>query len=310
VTEIRLGSAPLERIPTGPHRPVAATIPTNSLERALAILQLLAKRRGGLTNSDIRRRLGVPISTSCYILSRLEQHRFVVRDPYTKRYQIGLNMLTLAHDALRQNSLLRAADPILLGLTSETRLRANIAVMECDQVLLVSKLSTPEAEMEDIGSNGDGDIGMKYPAHATATGKILLAQLPPLGISRFLQQNELKRFTSKTITEKKELMAELASTRARGYALCDEGFTVGIRGLAVLIDSPRLTRRRPTRCTALSVAGRKEQQLWSDVPALLKLVRRSAQQIGNVWRTLAEGSSFSPGISADDFMGQLAGYTT
>jgi DNA-binding IclR family transcriptional regulator len=203
-------------------------------------------------------------------------------------------MLTLAHDALRQNGFLRAANPILLRLTAATRLRANIAVMEGGQVFLVSKLSTPEAEMDDIGSNGDGDIGMKYPVHATATGKILLAQLPPQGVSQFLKQNELKRFTSKTITEKKELMAELASTRARGYALCDESFTMGIQGLAVLIDSAPLTRRSSMQCTALSVAGRKGQQFWSDLPALLELVRRAAREICNVWRTLAERRSASP----------------
>ena len=78
---------------------------TNSLERALVLLELLARHPDGLTNAEISRRLHVATSTSSYILRRLERWEHVTRDKETGRYEIGLRVVSLAQGALWEERL-------------------------------------------------------------------------------------------------------------------------------------------------------------------------------------------------------------
>jgi DNA-binding Lrp family transcriptional regulator len=75
---------------------------TNSLERALVILQLIGKTAGGLTNLEISVELKIARSTCSYILSRLEREAYLVRDKASGKYRIGLKTLILGRGALRE----------------------------------------------------------------------------------------------------------------------------------------------------------------------------------------------------------------
>ena len=76
-----------------------------SLDRALAILESAAQKPGGLTNAVIHRRLTIPTSSCSYILNRLEKAGYLRRSAFTRKYEMGLKILTLAHGALRDMGL-------------------------------------------------------------------------------------------------------------------------------------------------------------------------------------------------------------
>src|ERR1039458_5523698 len=105
------------------------SLPTNSLERALAILELVAYQPGGLANADISARMQVATSTASYILGRLERHGFLHRQPETGRYEVGTKVVALAHGALRDMGLRRMAEPVLRSLASETNASSFIGVL-------------------------------------------------------------------------------------------------------------------------------------------------------------------------------------
>jgi len=69
--------------------PVERRLPTNSLERALTFIEVIAWRTKGLTNSELCHEFRVSSSTCSYILNRLELYGFVHRDKDSGRYQIG-----------------------------------------------------------------------------------------------------------------------------------------------------------------------------------------------------------------------------
>lgn len=101
---------------------------TNSLERALTLLDIVAREGDGLTNAEISRRMGMAPSSCSYILSRLEREAYVRRDKGTGRYQIGLRLVELAYGALRTIGHRPIVEPALHRLVKKTRLTALIAV--------------------------------------------------------------------------------------------------------------------------------------------------------------------------------------
>jgi DNA-binding IclR family transcriptional regulator len=120
----------------GPVMPLA----TNSLERALVILQLIGKTAGGLTNLEISLELNIARSTCSYILSRLEREGYLVRDKASGKYRVALKTLILGRGALREVGFRVAGEPTLYRLATETGLAANLAVLEGDRALVIDRI--------------------------------------------------------------------------------------------------------------------------------------------------------------------------
>ena len=208
---------------------MAAETPTNSLERALAILEFVAHKSGGLTNAEISERFNIPTSSSSYILRRLEREGYLRRDKENGRYEMGLKIVALSHGALRDMGLRRIAEPILHRLSAQTRVSALIGVLERGRVMIVDKVEKPDLARIDI------DIGVRYPAHSTALGKVLLAHLPKDQLAALFNNSGLPKTSPKTIDSKDRLIAELDTVRKQGYATSDGELFLGIRAVAAPI---------------------------------------------------------------------------
>src|SRR5580765_6495097 len=115
----------------------------NSLERALILLKVIEQTPGGLRNTDISKELKIPKSSCSYIVSRLEREGYLIKDPISKRYKIGLTPIALAHGALREVGIRTVAEPALYKLTSQTGLSAGIGVLQKGRVLLVDRVEGP-----------------------------------------------------------------------------------------------------------------------------------------------------------------------
>jgi len=202
---------------------------TNSLERALAILEFVAHKSGGLTNAEISEHFKIATSTSSYILRRLEREGFLRRDKENGRYEMGLKIVALSHGALRDMGLRRIAEPILHRLSAQSRVSALIGVLERGNVMIVDKVEKVDLARIDM------DIGVRYPAHSTALGKVLLAHLPKDQLSGLFDHSGLKKTSPKTIDSKDRLFAELESVRKQGYATSDGELFLGIRAVAAPI---------------------------------------------------------------------------
>src|SRR5690242_20988424 len=94
----------------------AANRLTNSLERALAVLEALESAPGGLTNAELCRLMRMPSSTCSYITSRLERRGYLRREAETRRYRVGLKAVSLARSALRDLGFRSIAEPVLYRL--------------------------------------------------------------------------------------------------------------------------------------------------------------------------------------------------
>jgi IclR family transcriptional regulator, KDG regulon repressor len=236
-----------------------------SLLRALAILELIAHKSGGFTNAEISRRLKIATSTTSYILSRLEREGYLKRDPEHGRYEIGLKVVALAHGALREMGLRRVAEPVLHRVAAETRYSGLIGVLERGLVMIVDKVERPDLVKIDI------DIGVRYPAHTTALGKVLLAHLPEDEVSAIFDVYAGATDAKKSAKFRESMMEELAAVKANGYAISDGELFPGIWAVAApIVDSSGTVR------AAVSATGGCSSSENSEVKAV---VMRAAREI-------------------------------
>lgn len=246
---------------------------TNSLERALMLLDVVARVEGGLTNAEISRRMGMAPSTSSYILSRLEREAYVRRDKKTGRYQIGLRLVELAYGALRTIGHRPIVEPALHRLVEQTRLTALVAVWVRGRAVVVDKVESPESIKVDV------DIGRPLYAHSSAVGKVLLAHLSPDEFNDFVNEHGLPRRTARTITSRARLLQDLETVRAHGYATASEEEFIGGRAAAApIVDSSGKV------CAAVSGAGPSVHPIWKCPEDAIRCVKEAAREISRRWR--------------------------
>jgi DNA-binding IclR family transcriptional regulator len=245
---------------------------TNSLERALMLMDIVAREGNGLTNAEIGRRMGMAPSTCSYILSRLEREAYVRRDKKTGRYQIGMRLVELAYGALRTIGHRPIVEPALHRLVERTRLTALIAVWVRGRAVVVDKVESPESIKVDV------DLGYPLYAHSSALGKVLLAHLSSDEFNQFVKEYGLPRRTGKTITSKARLLEELDTVRVREYASSNEEEFLGGRAVAAPIRDGF-----GKVCAAVSGAGPTGHPIWHSPEDAVRGVKAAARDISRRW---------------------------
>jgi DNA-binding IclR family transcriptional regulator len=185
--------------PTG--RRVAA------VERALAVLDELARDSTELGTNELARRIGVNPSTASRLLSTLEAARLVQRTPASGRFRLGLRLVELGSAALARLDLRAAARAHLEELVGETGETATLSVPGERDAVTVDFVQSASS-VQSVARLGRPSV-----AHATAAGKVLLAfgDVP-------LQSAPLEHFTPRTITDPTKLAAEIKRVRGQGWA--------------------------------------------------------------------------------------------
>jgi IclR family acetate operon transcriptional repressor len=253
--------------------------PTNSLERALKLLDTVAHSHDGYSNSELSRKLGIPSSSCCYVLARLTRERYLSRGA-DGRYTIGLKTLILSHAALRRMGFQPFAEPILYRLVEQTHLTANIGVLEDGKVLLVDRAENPEYMSASVQVPKEmRDIGIDLPAHTTGLGKALLAGLGELELQRIVDEHGLAKMTARTITSIAQLRAELQMVREHGYATVRDEHYPGFWSIAApVFDVDGKTR------AAVSLTGGSDRSAWRDIDFLVEHLLEAARQISRNMR--------------------------
>jgi len=267
---------------------------TNSLDRALALLEMIEQTPGGMSSGEIRRRLDIPKSSYGYLITRLVDKGYVTRDQETHHYKIGLTPLALAYGTLREMGFRSFTEPTLYRLVSETGLAASIGVLERHRVLLVDRVESPEFAKDavdvanragktafghNIRQRRERDIGRELPAHSNVLGKVLLAHLSRRQVLKIIAQEGLPRITAKTIVSKAKLLAELERVRRQGFAESDEEQYIGVRGVgAAIYDASDAV------CAAVAVTGNPAADVWKGSARLIELVRTAGWAISKSMR--------------------------
>jgi DNA-binding IclR family transcriptional regulator len=239
-----------------------------ALERTLAILELLAGSRAGLTLPEIAKELQLPKSSVHCLLITLERHRYLNRNERTSRYMFGSKLFSLGNKALSGLRVRQVAAPHMHTLMERVGLTVHLAVLEGYEVVLVEKTEPPG--MYKLATW----LGKRMDVHCTSLGKALIAHLPDEVLNQLVRERGLPRHNDNAIGSLKKLKEELQRTREAGHSVDDEEDEIGYRciGAPIFDDAGQVT-------AALSISGTILQVREDNSPALAREVRRCAAAI-------------------------------
>ena len=238
------------------------------LDRALALLEVLAQKPGGCGLADVCLHLRLNKSTVHRLLMVLERHRLVDKNPETGRYRLGLKLFELGSKAVGALDLQERVRPHMQRLQRETGETINFAILDKGEVLYLDKIDS-QSYLRITANVGD-----RCPAYSTARGKAILASLPGGEAEKVLQSLKLQARTPTTLTSLAAIREELRATRSRGYAIDDEENVQGVRCVAAAVRD-----HRGNPVAALSIAGPAIRLTKNSIPGLALSVMGSAGAI-------------------------------
>jgi DNA-binding IclR family transcriptional regulator len=208
---------------------VAAKPAVPAVLRAVRLLEAVADAPDGMTLSALARTVNAPKSSCLAVCTTLVDTGLLVRTG-TGRYQLGLKVVQLGRAYLARSDLateFRRSDEELGLLPDDTIV---LSVLHGNEVTYVDTRHGKRPVAVHYS------IGMRLPAHCTASGKALLAALPPEEVAQRYTDDHLETLTGHSISSAAELTAELEQVRARRYAVDDEETALGMIcfGAAVL----------------------------------------------------------------------------
>ena len=199
--------------------------------QVLVILKYLASHGGPVRASTVSRDLSLPRSTTYQLLDVLRAEGFLHHSPENQTYALSPLLADLGSSVAAADSLGRLAQPVLERLVAETRLPvvAHLGLLQHADVVYASKVAARRAPAVVTS------IGVRLPAHLTATGRAMLAALPPAQVDAIYLAAELATRTGAGPTTRPELVAVLAETRARGWATEDGDITLDYASVAAAV---------------------------------------------------------------------------
>ena len=250
------------------------TYKVQALDRAFAVLDLLADSDTPLGLAQVASSLQLHKSTAHRFLMVLERHRMVERTT-TGKFRLGLRLFDFGNRAIEQYDLRDRAQPHLRRLVTETEETAHLCILEGAHVIYIDKIE-PTRSVRMITR-----VGASNPVHCTSVGKAILAFLPEERVTEILRRVRFERFTHRTLTTAEAFRTEIEKTRRRGYAVDDEELEDGLRCIAVpVLDAQRLP------VAAVSVSGPSFRVTAQKLPAianhLLQCVRGISMDMGFV----------------------------
>jgi IclR family KDG regulon transcriptional repressor len=205
----------------------------SSVANAVLLLKAFLDDRAELSFSALAARSGVSRSTVYRLLWTLTKTGMIERNKATGKYRLGIALFELASLARPRMDVSFEARPWLLTLREQTGEAVSLSILERDGVVCVNFL---ESSAGGISSR----IGSCRPVHCTAEGKALSAFQSPAVIERGLG-SKLQHCTPRTVLDPAELQEELATIRVSGYAIEDEEYELGVRGIAAPIRNGKGT---------------------------------------------------------------------
>lgn len=198
-------------------------------ENALRILRHLSERRGPVAAASIASALELPRSTVYHLLRVMEDQGFVLHLPEQRLYGLGIAAFDLSSAYVRQDPLARVGEPLLQAVVDAVGESGHLAVLHGRDVVYV--VEERAAHRPSLVT----DVGVRIPAHLTASGRAMLAGLPAAQVRALYPDRAsfVSRWQDAAITGPRELRSELERTRARGWAREDGDVTPDFASVAV-----------------------------------------------------------------------------
>ena len=210
--------------------------------RLFALLEVIASSDRLSTLQGLAEETGLPKATLHRMLQQLESGGLLQRSNDGRHFGLGIRMRQLAEKALLNDVYHGARRAVLRQLVDELGESCNLTALSGHEVIYLDRVETATPLRFYLHP------GSRVPAHCSASGKLLLAQMTPAQRKRLLEHVPLEAYTARTITSLAALEEEMQRVKKQGFALDNEEFLPGLMCAAVLVPS---AQGRSNLCVAV-----------------------------------------------------------
>src|SRR5207302_3715803 len=239
-----------------------------SVDRALSIIETLAEDDQGYRLSDLAIRTGLSTSTVHRLLGTLENRRFVQFDRTQSKWHVGTRCFTVGATFARRRNFTAQAIPYLRKLRDLTRETANLAVVDDEFIIVLTRMESREI-MRSLTK-----VGGRVPMVTSGVGKAVLATYSDEDVGAVIRHHGMPRLTERSIVRPSDLFRELAAIRKQGFAVDDEEAEMGLRCVAAVVYN---ALAEPL--AAISVSGLTSRVTDGRLPDIGRVVRDVAAEL-------------------------------
>ena len=200
-----------------------------SVDKAFRVLHAFDSTRPSMSLTQVAAAVGMDKSAAQRFTYTLEKLGYLRKDPVTKRFELTIRSLDIAHHYLHSNAMLQRAMPYLMHLSKTTEETINLTMMDGTEIVFVSRFMSRHV------LNTDVIVGTRMPAFCTAPGIAILSRLPAVEAAALIDRMDLKPYTPTTTWKRDELLAKIAKSAVSGYATAFEEFYHGDLSVAAAI---------------------------------------------------------------------------
>ncbi|MCS7462132.1 IclR family transcriptional regulator [Paenibacillus doosanensis] len=197
-------------------------------DRILRMLECFTAEKPEWGVTELGEHLGLYKSVVHRMLVTLEHRGFVIQNPVTQKYTLGIKLFELGTIVANRMSLRTVAKPIMEKLCESTGETVMLMIIDGLEGICIEKVESSQSVRYT------SPLGKRVSLHAGATTKILMANLPPDKINQIISGG-LQKYTEYTIVDPSELLDHLQTIREQGYCISSNDFSLGGMGIAVPI---------------------------------------------------------------------------
>jgi DNA-binding IclR family transcriptional regulator len=238
---------------------------TQAVRRAVELLKAFPPDRPERGLAELAVAVGLNRTTAYRLLTALQSEGMIEREGGL--YRLGPEIMALGARVGGTGHLRAAARVEISALAEETGETVTIEVLVGREVLILD---------EAIGRHLVGTVpslGTRWPAHATSTGKAILAHAPEEAVTEFLAE-PLARLTPRTIVDPAAFRRELNRVKERAHAVTWEEVELGFVAVSVPVQSAT-----GVAAAALSVGGPKARFGSERIAELAARLPHAAERI-------------------------------
>jgi len=203
-----------------------------ALEKGLDILEELARSSRPQSLTQLASNLGRNSNEIYRMVNYLEWRGYIRREQHSGTYFLSLKLYELAHLSPPLESLLNAATIPMEQLALTLRESCHLGMLRRGQLVVMKQALSPEKICLSV------EVGGRFSAVCTASGRLLLAHLAPEELDAFLETDADYQAWDKP--EQDAFLARLAGIRAKGYSDAESETHVGISDHSVLVGNPKI----------------------------------------------------------------------
>ncbi|WP_184567790.1 IclR family transcriptional regulator [Sulfitobacter undariae] len=204
----------------------------STVDKALSLLRHFSVQQPEMGLSELARMAGYDKTTVLRCMTALENNGFIEQDSVSKRYRLGLAPINLARIRERSFPLLAVLQPHVDRLRERTNETSHATVYSSGK-LVNAFVSDP-----DRAIRVSMDPYANLPFHATASGIVVAAHLPPSERAKIVGKWDFEKFTDKTPTSPEAMEPLFAQARKQGFARSDQSYDIDVIGTAVAFFGP------------------------------------------------------------------------